>query len=629
MVDNQVNILIKSFFDDKAFASATTSLAKIRDATESIKVPQIAQRLNIQEQSGLFKQLTTDSMGFRQELMQNAYLNKFGLSLNTLGQAAADNSQQFQGFQASLRGGGWEAFNNKILHSGRLMQKFGMDSSQVKQQFQMYALGIMFLGMQIQKTMSRLAKSSVADFMKITEGITESGQAINTLTASWTLLKFSIGEAIASVLEALLPIIMPIILAITNWVQQHKKLAGWLIIGGIILATFLFLVGQGVLGIVSLVQGIGKLIGILSGFGPVITLAITSIMGFLGLSGLGGLIVLVGLVIVAIIILVAAWESNFGNIRDFTIETFGIILELVKIIVLGLWEIIKTVLDLIVAIFQGRWGDVWDLTKKLGNQLFVLFLKIVGGLAMIIYNFAALLVNLLKDAAFSIVKLFVYLGNQMDRIWTIIWTTIRNLAIEGVNFIINQLNKMIDKLANITIMGTKPFAWLSALKMNAVPLVDLNTELAKTDQRLQQGLSTLDSWQQTLTIPTKTLDDYKEMGAMIDANNKFAQETTSIVAPTITPTDTTNQNNQLLTLINSTKTQLGLLNNQSKVTQETSAAVTQQNIEETQSWEYKNDAVQKHIDLLKQYQQQLNINIGGTSGIDLSNDVPNFVLQRK
>lgn len=110
--------------------------------------------------------------------------------------------------------------------------------------FQMHLLSIMFFGFILQRTMQKITSSTVSTFMKITEGQTLAAQGINALSASWELLKFSIGNAIASVLEPLLPILLPIIEAVADFVQQNPVPVFAGIVGLLTLGTFLSAIGQ-------------------------------------------------------------------------------------------------------------------------------------------------------------------------------------------------------------------------------------------------------------------------------------------------------------------------------------------------------------------------------------------------
>jgi len=121
------------------------------------------------------------------------------------------------------------------------------DTINMMPKFKMHLLSVMFFGMMLQRMMERLAMSTVSTFMKITEGQTTQAQAITRLTANWEYLKFSIGHAIATVLEPLLPIIEPIFEAIADFVQQNPDVVFWSIAGA--LTAGIVMAGVGTVGL--------------------------------------------------------------------------------------------------------------------------------------------------------------------------------------------------------------------------------------------------------------------------------------------------------------------------------------------------------------------------------------------
>jgi len=135
------------------------------------------------------------------------------------------------------------------------LKKLGATMGFQARQFQMWALGIMFFGMQIMRTFTRIAKSSFESFNKIMgESLTTAREAMMGLAASTEMLKFSIGSAIASSLEPMVPVLLDIMERIKDWVQQNEGLTASLILGGAGLGTFMFIGGQLALFLSSLTQ---------------------------------------------------------------------------------------------------------------------------------------------------------------------------------------------------------------------------------------------------------------------------------------------------------------------------------------------------------------------------------------
>ncbi len=88
----------------------------------------------------------------------------------------------------------------------------------------MGALSILFLSQSISQGISTMTTAVTASFMKITEGQTEAGKAVTTLAAHWEYLKFSIGNALATALIPMIPVIVNLIEVISNFAQKHPKL---------------------------------------------------------------------------------------------------------------------------------------------------------------------------------------------------------------------------------------------------------------------------------------------------------------------------------------------------------------------------------------------------------------------
>jgi hypothetical protein len=176
--------------------------------------------------------------------------------------------------------------------------------------------------MQIKALFEGVARSTVASFMKISEGATSQGQAVNALQGTWELLKFSIGSAIATVLEGLLPVILPIIEGITDWIQRNEKLVGWFIIIGIVVGTVLMVFGSLVIGIEAIANSIIKLISGTSSLNA-LGKAINGVKFGGLLTGFSALLVWILIIAAIIVVLAKAWKHNFANIQEFVKGTFS------------------------------------------------------------------------------------------------------------------------------------------------------------------------------------------------------------------------------------------------------------------------------------------------------------------
>jgi len=139
----------------------------------------------------------------------------------------------------------------------RIRAKFAALQARMRlfaQSFSMWALGVMFFGMLIQRTFTNIATSGVKAFKDLTDSSSLLTQNLSKLEAGWTFLKWSIGNAIATALLPLTPAIMAIILAISEWINKNPELAGNLVMLGILVGGVTFLFGALFLGIKAVAQ---------------------------------------------------------------------------------------------------------------------------------------------------------------------------------------------------------------------------------------------------------------------------------------------------------------------------------------------------------------------------------------
>jgi len=121
----------------------------------------------------------------------------------------------------------------------------------------MGALSIMFMGQKIERSMIRLMTTTVGAFTQITKSQSEAGQGLTALGANFTMLKFSIGNAIATALAPMIPTIIEIISNITNWIQENQGLTAGIIEFGSILGG-LMATGGALILFISGIEKLGK-----------------------------------------------------------------------------------------------------------------------------------------------------------------------------------------------------------------------------------------------------------------------------------------------------------------------------------------------------------------------------------
>jgi len=111
----------------------------------------------------------------------------------------------------------------------------------------MGGLSLMFAGQKIERSMIRLMTTTVSTFTRISKSQSEAGQGLTALGANFTMLKFSIGNAIATALQPLIPMLINIISSITNWVQENPRLTAGIVEFGLALGALMSAGGSFVL----------------------------------------------------------------------------------------------------------------------------------------------------------------------------------------------------------------------------------------------------------------------------------------------------------------------------------------------------------------------------------------------
>ena len=144
----------------------------------------------------------------------------------------------------------------KIKHT-KASKAMVENAKKMKKSFSMHFLGIMFGGMALQKMFMTMATIAQESFMRITEGQGAAAESFHALNASMELVKFSIGNAIATALQPYLPLIIEIAEKISDWVGNNQKLIAGLVIGGIVLGTLALTIGQAYLFAEALTNWLG------------------------------------------------------------------------------------------------------------------------------------------------------------------------------------------------------------------------------------------------------------------------------------------------------------------------------------------------------------------------------------
>jgi len=260
------------------------------------------------------------------------------------------------------------------------MQKLGAMTKMLTSRFQGWALSIMFFGMAIQRLFMGITKFAFKTFNDIISSTNESVSSVALLSAAWQYLGFVVG----SVLEPIIPMLMSIILWMAEWIEEHPRLARWLIIIGVIVGTLLMVFGMLVLGIFGIVQAMqlfGTTLNVVKNAGIAWTwfatilkdvgIAVGSLITkFLGLMGIGsggitagalmGALAFIATIVALIIYLGIKWEWNWKAMFANMIVYALYFLEALHLGFLTVGNVIQTIFA---SIFDGFFwlvdGAIW------------------------------------------------------------------------------------------------------------------------------------------------------------------------------------------------------------------------------------------------------------------------------
>jgi len=241
----------------------------------------------------------------------------------------------------------------QVGHLGSVAQRIGGNFQILKTKlrnfvntFQAWALSVMFFGMLIQRTFTNIAKSGIKTFKEISDSASAQVQALGRLEAAWTFVKWSVGNAITTALLPLMPIILTIVAAVTDWVNAHPKLAGQLVLVGILVGALLFLIGAlslGVFGVIAMFEKFSK------------------IRPFWA--------VMVG--VLTIIALIAIWKSDFLQTNEKIAASLAVLGIGIMAIALmfGFWPVA------VVAAVVAMIGLIWLFRDQVGDLMVALVVK--------------------------------------------------------------------------------------------------------------------------------------------------------------------------------------------------------------------------------------------------------------
>jgi len=260
---------------------------------------------------------------------------------------------------------------NRLNEQKTAMRDMEKSAGLMKNSMLQFGLSMLFGGMAIKRFFDTIAKDSFTTYNKLVANTQMANNATSQLTGAVTVLKFTMGEALNSVLEVLVPLLMPLLDKIIEFVQTHSKLVGWVVIIGILLGGLMMVVGQFVL------LGLGLIAGtvLFGGLGTAGATAGTAMAGGM-VKGIGGLLK-TGLMILAVI---AIWKTLFGLLTgdESAIKWVGKVITAIAGAVAYILYIFTKVIQTVASMFKVLGINVQWVFESIGRIMQNIFADIVN-----------------------------------------------------------------------------------------------------------------------------------------------------------------------------------------------------------------------------------------------------------
>ena len=148
---------------------------------------------------------------------------------------------------------GLKQSNKRIQELGRGLERAQQEAKRFKAEY----LSVLFFSLAIQRVTKSIIDAGVNTFRSITESTYGISTSLLAIAAGFEFLKFTIGDAINTAIEPLIPAILGIIDALGDFIQQNPELVAGLVITASALATLGFVLATVKLGLDGLIIAIG------------------------------------------------------------------------------------------------------------------------------------------------------------------------------------------------------------------------------------------------------------------------------------------------------------------------------------------------------------------------------------
>lgn len=274
-----------------------------------------------------------------------------------------------------------------------------------------FGLSALFTGMAIKRLGQTMLTSLVKTYMSATNEQQILNQEVLAVQASFEFLKFSIMDALSNsdLVLTLIDGLINMVNWISEFVNQHPLIAKMIVaflVFAIVIGTIGMIIGQVTLALLGMI-GLSYILA------PVLK-AVAAI-------GLTPILFTILIIIAVIAVLWAMWQTNFGNIREFTKETFGILLDAFKGLFVNVFGILKGVWKILVGFLSGD------------------FTMIMEGVKQIVANVVA-----------GIVNLFIRLGSAIYNVFVFVVNTVTSLILGLIQSMIGAINKLLSWISTVS-----------------------------------------------------------------------------------------------------------------------------------------------------------------------------------
>lgn len=174
----------------------------------------------------------------------------------------------------------------------------------------------------------------------------------------------------------------------------------------------------------------------------------------------------------------AIWEAIkavFSVVADVLGSFFSTAWDAIKVVwdvVVGyfsaIWDTIAGIFSVVKDVLTGNWQGAWDGIKGIVNTWIDFFKGVWNGIKQVFSSVASFFKDIFSKAWQGVLAVFSATGQVFKGIAEGIlevFKTVVNFIIDGINKVVKLpfegLNKILDKIHGIKIVGVKPFGWLT------------------------------------------------------------------------------------------------------------------------------------------------------------------------